>query len=40
MKDGVIIVNAARGTLVDTDALIDGIESGKIGGAALDVLED
>ncbi|MCI8610134.1 MAG: lactate dehydrogenase [Firmicutes bacterium] len=40
MKDGVMIINAARGTLVDSDALIDGIESGKIGGAALDVLED
>lgn len=40
MKDGVMIVNAARGTLVDTDALIGGIESGKVGGAALDVLED
>lgn len=40
MKDGVMIVNAARGTLVDTDALIDGIESGKVGGAALDMLED
>lgn len=40
MKDGVMIVNAARGTLVDTDALICGIESGKVAGAALDVLED
>ena len=40
MKDGAMIINAARGTLVDSGALIDGIESGKIGGAALDVLED
>lgn len=40
MKDGVMIVNAARGPLVDSDALIEGIESGKVGGAALDVLED
>jgi len=40
MKMGVLIVNTARGTLIDTDALIEGIESGKIGGAALDVLED
>ena len=40
MKDGVVLVNTARGTLIDTDALIDGLESGKIGAAALDVVED
>lgn len=40
MKEGAMIINAARGTLVDSDALIEGIESGKVGGAALDVLED
>lgn len=40
MKDGVIIVNTARGSLVDTKALIDGIESGKVGSAGLDVIED
>ena len=39
-KDGVIIINAARGALIDTDALIRGLESGKVGGAALDVLEN
>ena len=39
MKDGVIIINCARGALIDTDALIDGIESGKIGFAGLDVVE-
>lgn len=39
MKQNVIIVNTARGTLIDTGALIDAIESGKIGHAALDVLE-
>lgn len=39
MKQGVVIVNAARGVLVDTDALIEGLENGKIGFAALDVLE-
>lgn len=39
MKDGVIIVNTARGRLIDTDALIDAIESRKVQGAALDVLE-
>lgn len=40
MRDGVILVNTARGTLVDTEALIQGLESGKVGHAALDVLED
>lgn len=39
MKDGVIIINTARGRLIDTDALINAIESGKVGGAGLDVLE-
>ncbi len=39
MKDGVIIINTARGALIDTKALIAAIESGKIGHAALDVLE-
>lgn len=39
MKDGVIIINTARGTLIDTDALIQAIASRKIGHAALDVLE-
>jgi len=37
MKNGVRIVNAARGPLIDEDALIDGLKSGKIAGAALDV---
>lgn len=39
MKDGVIIINCARGALIDTDALIEGIESRKIGFAGLDVVE-
>lgn len=39
MKDDVIIINTARGTLIDTEALICAIESDKIGHAALDVLE-
>lgn len=39
MKQDVIIINTARGTLVDTTALIDAIETGKISHAALDVLE-
>ncbi|MBA1392966.1 D-2-hydroxyacid dehydrogenase [Bombilactobacillus bombi] len=40
MKDGVIIVNAARGDLIDTDALIRGLDSGKVGAAGLDVYEN
>jgi D-3-phosphoglycerate dehydrogenase len=40
MKDGVIIVNAARGGVIDEDALLRGIESGKIRAAALDVFEN
>jgi D-lactate dehydrogenase len=39
MKTGVMIINCARGSLIDTQALIDGIESGKIGFAGLDVIE-
>lgn len=40
MKDGVMIVNTARGALIDSRALIQGIETGKIGGAGLDVVEN
>ena len=39
MKDGVIIINTARGGLIDGKALIKGIKSGKIEKAAVDVLE-
>jgi D-3-phosphoglycerate dehydrogenase / 2-oxoglutarate reductase len=37
MRDGVHIVNAARGELIDEDALLAALRSGKVGGAALDV---
>ena len=39
MKDGVILINTARGDLIDTAALIEAVESRKVGAAALDVLE-
>ncbi len=37
MKNGVVIINTARGGIVDEDALITAIKSGKVRGAALDV---
>ncbi len=40
MKDGVMIVNTGRGQLIDTNALIEGLKSRKIGSAALDVYEE
>lgn len=39
MKDGVIIINASRGGIVDEKALLKALESGKIRAAALDVYE-
>ncbi|HCR78065.1 MAG TPA: 3-phosphoglycerate dehydrogenase, partial [Chryseobacterium sp.] len=39
MKDGVYIVNTARGGVMNEVSLIDFIESGKVAGAALDVFE-
>lgn len=40
MKDGVIIINCSRGKLINTDDLINELETGKIGGVGLDVYED
>jgi D-3-phosphoglycerate dehydrogenase len=37
MKSGALLINAARGTVVDIDALTQALESGHIGGAAIDV---
>ena len=39
-RPGVLIVNTARGALIDTDALIDALDSGHVAGAGLDVLEE
>lgn len=37
MKDGVIVINCARGGIVDQDALLEALESGKVAAAGLDV---
>lgn len=40
MKDGVILINTARGGLVDTQDLIEALEKQKIGGAGIDTIEE
>lgn len=40
MKKGVVLVNTSRGGLIDSDALLEGIKSRKIGAACLDVYEE
>ncbi len=39
MKDQVLIINCARGELVDPDAMVNALEDGKVGGYGTDVLE-
>ncbi len=40
MKNGVFIINTSRGQLINTADLIDGLKSGKVGAAGLDVYEE
>jgi D-specific alpha-keto acid dehydrogenase len=39
LRPGAVVVNTGRGALLDTEALVSALESGALGGAALDVLE-
>jgi D-3-phosphoglycerate dehydrogenase len=40
MKDGVVIINTSRGSIISTQALLFGLKKGKIKGAAIDVVEN
>ncbi len=40
MKHGVMLINTSRGSLIDAEALLDGIKNRKVGGACLDVYEE
>lgn len=39
MRPGAVVVNTGRGPLLDTEALVQALENGALGGAALDVVE-
>lgn len=40
LKEGVLLINTSRGGLVDTKALLEGLKTGRIGGAGMDVYEN
>ena len=40
MKDGVVLINCSRGGLFDAEAVLEAVESGKIGAVGLDVIEN
>ena len=40
MRDGVRVINVARGKLMDEEALREALDSGKVAGAALDVFRE